>query len=57
MAKYFKVVEIDADEFISETGEDLSYLQLIVPTEEAVFVAVDEECEDELQIPLDCWEE
>lgn len=57
MAKYFKVVEIDADEFISETGEDLCYCQLIVPTKEAVFVAVDEECEYEMQIPLDCWEE
>lgn len=56
MAKYFKVVEIEADEFIGATGEDLRYCQLVVPTKEAVFVAVDEDCEDEIQIPLYCWE-
>ena len=57
MARYFKMVEIDADEFIGETGEDLDCCQLIVPTEKAVFVAVDEEYEDEIHIPLDCLEE
>lgn len=57
MTRYFKVIEIDADEFIGETGEDLDCCQLIVPTEKAVFVAVDEDTEDEIQIPLDCLEE
>ena len=57
MARYFKMVEIDADEFIGETGEGLDCCQLIVPTEKAMFVAVDEEYEDEIQIPLDCLEE
>ena len=46
MAKYFKVVEIDADEFINATGEDLDCCQLIIPVNEAVFVAVDEDQED-----------
>ena len=57
MAKYFKMVEIDADEFINATGEDLDCCQLIIPVNEAVFVAVDEDQEDEIEIPLDCWEE
>ncbi len=55
MTRYFKVIEIEADEFINATDEDLDGCQLVVPTDEAVFVAVDEYCEDEVSIPLDCF--
>ena len=57
MARYFKVIEIDSDSFIGATGEDLACCQLVVPTSEAVFVAVDECEEDEIQIPLDIFDE
>lgn len=56
MARYFKIVEIDADEFNKATDEDLDYCQLVVPTDEAVFVAVDEYEEYEITIPLECLE-
>lgn len=57
MARYFKVIEIDFDSFIGATGEDLDCCQLVVPTSEAVFVAVDEGDEDEIRIPLECFDE
>ena len=56
MNKYFKIVEIDADEFIKNTGEDLDCCQLIIPTNESVFVAVDEDDEYEISIPLHCFD-
>ena len=56
MAKYFKVVEIDEEEFINATGEELNCLQSIVPVGNVVFVAIDEEQDDEMEIPLDCFE-
>ena len=55
MTRYFKVIEIEADEFTNATGEDLDCCQLVVPTNEAVFVAVDEDDEYEISIPLDCF--
>ena len=57
MSKYFKIVEIDSEEFINNTGEDLDCCQLIVPVGKTVFIAIDEEQEDEMQIPLDCFEQ
>ena len=56
MVRYFKVIEIDPDSFISATGEDLDCCQLVVPTDEAVFVAVDEGDEDEICVPLECFD-
>ena len=56
MAKYFKVVEINEDEFIQETGEELDCCQVSIPTSDGVFVGVDEKQEDEISIPLDCFE-
>ena len=56
MSKYFKIIEIDADEFIAATGENLDCCQLVIPTNEAVFVAIDEYQEDEMEVPLDCFE-
>lgn len=57
MARYFKVIEIDSDSFIGATGEDLDCCQLVVPTDEAVFVAVDEGDEDEICVSLECFDE
>lgn len=53
MARYFKVIEIDSDSFIGATGEDLDCYQLVVGTNDAVFVAVDECEEDEIRISLE----
>lgn len=55
MARYFKITEIEANDFINATGEDLDCDQLVVPTNEGVFVAVDENDECEISIPLDCF--
>lgn len=56
MAKYFKIVEIEADEFIDNTSEDLDCCQLVISVGKTVYVAIDEYDEDEMQIPLDCFE-
>ena len=62
MAKYFKVVEIDEEEFDKNVGGVLDCSQIVAPVTdvmgylEAVFVAIDEEQEDEIHIPLDCFE-
>lgn len=55
MARYFKIVEIDSDSFIKVTGEDLDCSQLVVPTDDAVYVAVDDE-EYEMSIDMDMFE-
>lgn len=55
MAKYFKVVEINKEEFINAIGEDLDCCQMSVTTSKGVFVAIDEEQEDEIRVPLDCF--
>lgn len=57
MARYFKIVEVSADEFVSATDEVLDCCQLVVPTDGAVYVAVDENSEDELVVGLDCFRE
>lgn len=56
MTRYFKIIEIDSDSFIEATGEDLDCCQLVVPTNDGVYVAVDDE-EDEMNIPMDTFEE
>lgn len=56
MARYFKIIEIDSDSFIEATGEDLDCCQLVVPTNDGVYVVVDDE-EDEMNIPMDTFEE
>lgn len=56
MTRYFKVVEIEADEFIDNTGEDLDCCELVIPVGKTVFVAVDEDDEDEMEISLDCFD-
>ena len=56
MSRYFKINEIDADSFINATGDDLNGCQLVVPTDEGVFVAVDEYSEYEISVDLDCFD-
>lgn len=55
MARYFKIVEIDSDSFIEATGEDLDCCQLVVPTNDCVYVAIDDE-ECEMSIPMESFE-
>lgn len=57
MARYFKIMEIDCDSFIEATGEDLEYSQLIVNTNDGVFIAVDDSNEYELSVPLDIFDD
>lgn len=56
MTRYFKVMEIEADEFTNATGEDLDCCQLVIPVGGTVFVAFDEDDEHEMEIPLYCFE-
>lgn len=56
MTRYFKITEIDSDSFIEATGEDLDCCQLVVPTNDAVYVAVDDE-EYEMSVDMDAFEE
>lgn len=56
MIRYFKIIEINENEFIDATGEELDCCQLSVPVNESVFVAVDENEEYEIIVPLDCFD-
>lgn len=56
MARYFQVIEIDCDSYINASGNDLDCCQEVVPTNNGVFVAIDDCQEDEICIPLDCFE-
>lgn len=56
MNRYFKVVEIDEKEFEHETMEELEDDELIVQVQNNIFVAVNEQEEEEITIPLDCFE-
>ena len=57
MARYFKVIEIDRDSFIEAVGEDLDCAQLLTACDGIDYAAVDDTEEDELNIPLYCFEE
>ncbi|MBO5969138.1 MAG: hypothetical protein J6S14_11655 [Clostridia bacterium] len=57
MTKYFKVIPIDADEFIEAAGQDLDFCQLSVAENGIVYVAVDDSEEYEINIPLDFLDE
>lgn len=58
MARYFKVTEIKEEDFVDATGETLGrYIQSTIPIDGNVFVAVDDDCEDEIYISLDCFDE
>lgn len=58
MARYFKVIEITRNDFVDATGEDLGYcIQNVIPIDGDVFVAVDDNHEDEFEVPIDCFDE
>lgn len=57
MARYFKVIEIDEKEFGRETMEEIEDNDaLIVSVGGDIYVAVDEQEEEEITIPLDYFE-
>ncbi len=56
MPRYFKMIEIDADTFIESTGEDFYGISLIAPTDNGVYVVVDEEETFDMIIPMDCFD-
>lgn len=56
MAKYFKIVEVDEKEFKNETMEEFYGSELVVSVEDVVYVAIDEEREEEMAVPLDFFE-
>lgn len=55
--RYFKLVEIDQDEFVEATGENLDCCQFVVMVNGTAYAAIDESEEDELQIDLSLFEE
>ena len=56
MAKYFRIIEIDAETFERMAGEYLDCLQVAVPADDGnVYVAVDEESEDCIEVSLDLF--
>lgn len=56
MVRYFKIIEIDRNSFVHETGEDLECSQLVVPTRYAVYAAVNENDESDLSVPMDSFD-
>ena len=57
MTRYFKVVEIEADEYIEATHGDLDCCQEVVPVDGTVFVAVDDDAEYDISVPLESFDE
>lgn len=56
MAKYFKIVEIDEETFAKNTGAELDCAQVVVSVGNSVFVAVDDDEEYEIAVPIDAFE-
>ena len=57
MAKYFRIFEIDAETFERMTGDVLDCLQTAIPADDGnVYVAVDAEMEDYIEVPLDMFD-
>lgn len=52
MTRYFKVVEIDREEFIEASGEDLDCIQMTFPCNGMEYVAVDDNETNEFYVPL-----
>lgn len=51
MARYFRLIEIERDEFVEATGEDLDCYQLTCERNGVIYIAASEEA-DELEIDL-----
>ena len=57
MAKYFRIAEIDSGAFECMAGEYLDCLQVVFPADDGnVYVAVDEESEDFIEVDLDIFD-
>lgn len=57
MSRYFKILEISQDEFIGSTGFDPEgYSQAVEPVDGSVYVAVDDEDEEEMSVYLDSFD-
>ena len=54
MTRYFKIVEIKRDDFVSKVGQDLDCYQLAANVDGICYIAVDDEQEDEIAIDIDC---
>lgn len=54
MTRYFKIVEIDREEFMKASGEDLDCIQMTFSCDGMEFVAVNDNEADEFFVPL--WE-
>lgn len=58
MSRYFKIIEIDEDTYIDATGEDLGgWVQSVIPTRDAVYVALDDSCEEEISVSVNSFDE
>lgn len=57
MARYFKVIEIGRDDFVSKMGEDLDCYQLCGVCDGIGYVAIDDTEKDEITVSLDIFEE
>lgn len=57
MKRYFKITEISKEEFTRATGEELDCCQLIVPFNDKVYVAIDDEEESEMSVDLFFFDE
>ena len=56
MKRYFKIVEINYDTFTNATVEYLDCIELISPDVGCAYVAIDDNEEYEMRIPLDCFD-
>lgn len=52
MTRYFKVVEIDRNEFMKASGEDLDCICMTFPCNGMEYVAVNDDESDEFFVPL-----
>lgn len=57
MSRYFKIIEIDGDTFSKTIGEILDCSQVIASINGKVYVAVDDQEEYEMNVPLDSFDE
>lgn len=57
MAKYFRIVEIDASTFERMTGSELDCLQVVILADDGnVYVAVDEDGQDYIDVDLEMFD-
>lgn len=54
--RYFKIIEIDCDSFIDVAGTDPDFAQYAVPTDDAVYVSVEND-KEEISVELDLFDD